>query len=41
MSHHQNGYPLSSLATPPYSPLLPAGPQGYIPYLHGAVVCRF
>ena len=30
MSHHQCGYPWSSLATPPYHPLLPAGLQGYI-----------
>ena len=30
-----------SLATPPYRPSLLAGPQGYIPYLHRAVACRF
>ena len=30
-----------SLATPPYHPLLPAGPQGYIPYQYRAAVCRF
>ena len=34
-------YPSSSLATPPYRPLLPAGLQGYISYRHRAVVCRF
>ena len=26
---------------PPYRPLLPVGPQGYIPYRHRAAVCRF
>ena len=31
----------SSLATPPYHPLLPVGLQGYIPYWHRAAVCRF
>ena len=41
MSCHQHGYPWPSLATPPYCPSLPAGPQGYIPYLHRAAVCRF
>ena len=40
-SHNQHGYPWSSLATPPYRPLLPAGLQGYIPYRHTAAVCRF
>ena len=29
------------LATPTYRPLLPAGPQGYIPHRHRAAVCRF
>ena len=32
---------LSSLATPPYHPLLPAGPQGYIPYRYRAAMCGF
>ena len=41
MSHHQHGYPWPSLATPPYRPSLPAGPQDYIPYLHRAAVCNF
>ena len=41
MSHHQHGYPWHALATPPYCPLLPAGPRGYILYLHRAAVCRF
>ena len=36
MSCHQHGYHWTSLATPPYRPSLPAGPQGYIPYLHRA-----
>ena len=27
--------------TSPYRPLLPAGPQGYIPYRHRAAVCMF
>ena len=41
MSRCQHGYPWPSLTTPPYQPLLPAGPQGYIPYRHRAAVCRF
>ena len=40
MSLHQHGYPWSSLATPPYCPSFPAGPQGFIPYLHRAAVSR-
>ena len=32
MSRYQHGYPWHSLATPPYRPLLPAGPHGYILY---------
>ena len=36
MSRYQHGYPWP-FTTPPYRPLLPAGPQGYIPY----AVCRF
>ena len=41
MSCSQHGYPWASFATPPYRSLLPAGPQGYIPYLRRAAVCRF
>ena len=41
MSRYQHGYSCSSLATPPYRPLLSADPQGYIPYRHRAAVCRF
>ena len=41
MSRHQHRYPWSSLATPPYRPLLPAGLQDYLPYRHRAAVCRF
>ena len=41
ISCYQHGYPWPSLVTPPYCPLLPAGPQGYILYRHRAVVCRF
>ena len=41
MSRYQHGYPWSSHATPPYRPLLPAGPQGYTLYRHRAAVCRF
>ena len=41
MLHHQHGYPWPSLTTPPYRPLLLAGPQGYIPYRHRAAVCKF
>ena len=41
MSHNQHGYPWTSLATPPYRTLLPVGLQVYIPYWHGAAVCRF
>ena len=37
----QHGYYWPSLATPPYRSSLLAGPQGYIPYPHRAVVCRF
>ena len=40
-SPHQHGYSWSSLATLLYSPLLPAGLQGYILYQHRAAVCRF
>ena len=32
LSCHQHGYPLPTLATPPYRSSLPVGPQGYIPY---------
>ena len=35
------GYPWPSFVTPLYRPLLPVGPQGYIPYRHRATVCRF
>ena len=41
MSRYQHGYPWPSLATPPDRPLLPADPQGYIPYQHRAAVCKF
>ena len=41
MSRYQHGYFWPSLATPPYCPLLPASPLGYIPYQHRAAVCRF
>ena len=41
MSRYQQGYFWPSLATSPYSPLLPTGPQGYIPYRHRAAACRF
>ena len=41
MPRYHHRYPWPSLANPPYRPLLPAGPQGYIPYLHRAAVCRF
>ena len=41
MSCYQHRYPWPSLITPPYSPLLPAGPPGYIPYQYRAAVCRF
>ena len=41
MSCYQHGYFWPSLATPPYCPLLPASPQGYIPYQHRAAVCSF
>ena len=37
MSHYQHGYFWPSLATPPYRPLLLAGPQ----YRHRAAVCKF
>ena len=30
-----------SFATPPYCPLLPAGPHGNIPYWHWVAICRF
>ena len=40
-SRYQHGYPWPFLAIPPYRALLPAGLQGYIPYRHRAVVCRF
>ena len=40
MSRYQHGYPRTSLATPPYHPLLPAGPQRNIPYRHRAAVFR-
>ena len=29
------------LSTNPYCPLLPAGPQGYIPYRNRVAACRF
>ena len=38
MSCRQHGYPWPSLATPPYRSSLLAGPQGYTPYPHKAVV---
>ena len=38
---YQHEYSWSSLATPPYRPLLSADPQGYIPYRDIAAVCRF
>ena len=41
MSCYQHRYSRSSLATPPYRPLLSADPQGYIPNQHIATVCRF
>ena len=41
MSRYQHGYSWPSLATPPYRPLLPTGPQGYIPYRHRAAICMF
>ena len=41
MSHYQHGYPWPFLATFLNRPLLPAGPQEYIPYRHRATVCRF
>ena len=41
MSRHQQGYPWPSPATPLYRLSLLAGRQGYIPYRHRAVVCRF
>ena len=41
MLHNQHKYPWPSLTPLPYRPLLPAGPQGYIPYWHRAAVCRF
>ena len=41
LSCHQHRYPWPSLATPPYCSSLLDGPQGYIPYQHRAVVCRF
>ena len=41
MLHYQHRYPWSSLATPPYYPLLLVGPRGYIPYQLRAAVCMF
>ena len=41
MSRSHHGYFLLSLATPPYRPLLLAGPQGYIRYRHRTAVSRF
>ena len=41
LSCRQHGYPWPSLAIPPYSSSLLAGPQGYIPYPHRAAVSRF
>ena len=41
MSHHQQGYPKSSLATLLYRLMLPAGLHSYIPYPNRAAVCRF
>ena len=40
LSCHQHGYPWPSLTIPPYRSSFPAGPQGYIPYLYRATVCR-
>ena len=41
MSCCQHGYLWYSLVTPPHCWSLLAGSQGYIPYLHGAAVCKF
>ena len=41
MSRYQQRFCWSSFATPPYCPLLLAGPQGYIPYRRWAAVCKF
>ena len=41
MSCCRHGYPIPSLATSPNRSSLQAGLQGYIPYLHIAVVCMF
>ena len=40
-SCRRHGYPRPSLAAPPYRSSLLAGPQGYIPYPHGAALRRF
>ena len=39
MSRYLHRYHWLSLATPPNSSLLSAGPQGYIPFRHRAAVC--
>ena len=41
MSRQQHVYPWPSLTTLSNRPLLLVGLQGYIPYRHWAVVCRF
>ena len=41
MAHYQHEYPWPFLAAFLYRPLLPACPQGYIPYQHRTAVCRF
>ena len=41
LSFHLHGYPWAYLSTPPFRSSLQAGPQGYIPYPHGAALCRF
>ena len=41
MLRYHYGNPWPSLAIPPYRSSLPAGLQGYTPYLHRAAVCRF
>ena len=41
MSFYQDGYFWPSLVTPLNCPLLPAGPQVYIPHRHRAALCRF
>ena len=41
MSCPQHGYPWPYHASPSYRSSFLVGPQGYIPYPHGAAVCRF